>query len=211
MADTQQSQAVQIPAGFVMNAAGHLVPEHQVREHDKLRDQVARDLSAEALAISEALTQFKAKALADIDDLIAISNERFGVKLGGQRGNVSITTYNGQFKIERAMADRLTFTEEILAAKELIDICIRKWSDGANPHLRVLVDRAFSAGRHGQIKTNDILGLLRLEIDDADWKTAMGALKDAIQVNGKAVYVRVYQRVGNTERYEPINLNIAAV
>ncbi|MDH4869845.1 DUF3164 family protein [Pseudomonas sp. BN515] len=194
-----------------MNAAGHLVPEHQVREHDKLRDQVARDLSAEALTICEALTRFKSKALADIDDLIAISSQRFGVKLGGQRGNVSITTYDGQFKIERAMADRLTFTEEILAAKELIDICIRKWSDGANPHLRVLVDRAFSAGRHGQIKTNDILGLLRLEIDDPDWKVAMDALKEAIQVNGKAVYVRVYQRVGNTERYEAINLNIAAV
>ncbi|MNG28306.1 hypothetical protein D3C84_1135530 [compost metagenome] len=56
-----------------------------------------------------------------------------------------------------------------------------------------------------------MLGLLRLEIDDPDWKAAMVALKDAIQVNGKAVYIRVYQRVGNTERYEPINLNIAAV
>ncbi|MCY1507630.1 hypothetical protein D9M68_419120 [compost metagenome] len=211
MAENQQFQAVQIPDGFVMNAAGHLVPEHQVREHDKLRDQVARELSSKALLICKALADFKVQALSDIDDLIAISNERFGVKLGGQRGNVSITTYDGQFKIERAMADRLTFTEEILAAKELIDICIRKWSADANPHLRVLVDRAFSAGRNGQIRTNDVLGLLRLEIDDPDWKAAMVALKDAIQVNGKAVYIRVYQRVGNTERYEPINLNIAAV
>jgi len=210
MADTQQAPAA-IPAGFVKNAVGHLVPEHQVREHDKLRDSVARDLSTLALHINKALTQFKAKALADIDDLIAISSARYGVTIGGKKGNASITTYDGQFKIERAMAERITFTEEILAAKELIDQCIRKWSEGANSHLRVLVDRAFRANRQGQIKTGDVLSLLRVEIDDPDWKRAMEALKDSIQVNGTAVYIRVYQRIGQTEQYQPINLNIAAV
>lgn len=210
MADTQQAPAA-IPAGFVKNAVGHLVPEHQVREHDKLRDSVARDLSTLALHINKALTQFKAKALADIDDLIAISSARYGVTIGGKKGNASITTYDGQFKIERAMAERITFTEEILAAKELIDQCIRKWSEGANSHLRVLVDRAFRANRQGQIKTGDVLSLLRVEIDDPDWKRAMEALKDSIQVNGTAVYIRVYQRIGQTDQYQPINLNIAAV
>lgn len=208
MADTNPTLA---PAGYVRNGAGHLVPEHQVREHDKLRDSVAKDLARMALDINKALVGFKAKALADIDDLIAISNERYGVKIGGKKGNASITTYDGQFKVERQMAERLTFTEEILAAKELIDRCIRKWSEGANNHLRVLVDRAFRANRQGQIKTGDVLSLLRIEIDDADWKLAMEALKDSIQVNGTAVYIRVYQRIGDTDRYEPINLNIAAV
>lgn len=211
MADTQQSQAVLIPAGFVMNAAGHLVPEHQVREHDKLRDGVARELAIQAIGISDALASFKQKALGDIADLIAISAERYGVTLGGKKGNVSITTYDGAYKIERAMADRITFTEEILAAKELIDQCIRAWSEGANNHLRVLVDRAFRANRQGQIKTNDVLSLLRVEIDDPDWKMAMQALKDSIQVSGTAVYIRVYKRQGNTDQYLPINLNLAGV
>lgn len=203
------AEQIEIPAGFVKNAAGHLVPEHQVREHDKLRDSVARELATQAVAISEALAAFKAKALADIDDLIAISLERYQVKLGGKKGNVSITTYDGEFKIEKALADRLTFTEEILATKELIYTCIHKWSAGAHTHLLALVDRAFT-GRNGQIRTNDVLGLLRLDIDDPEWKTAMRALKDAIQVNGKAVYIRVYKRVGD-DRYEPVNLGLAGV
>jgi len=200
-----------IPAGFVKNAVGHLVPEHQVREHDKLRDQVACDLAKQAVAISESLAAFKAKALGDIADLIAISAEKYQVKLGGKKGNVSIVTYDGRYKIERAMAERITFTEEILAAKELIDQCIRKWSEGADQHLRILVDRAFRANRQGQIKTGDVLSLLRVEIDDPDWERAMEALKDSIQVNGTAVYIRVYQRVGDTDRYEPINLSITGV
>lgn len=208
MADTTQTP---VPAGYVRNAAGHLVPEHQVREHDKLRDQVARDLAGQAMLINDALFRFKAQALADFDDLIAISHERYGVTIGGKKGNASITSYDGAFKVERAMAERITFTEEILAAKELIDQCIRKWSEGADQHLRVLVDRAFRANKQGQIKTGDVLSLLRIEIDDPDWKLAMVALKDSIQVNGTAVYIRVYQRVGDTDRYDPINLNIAAV
>ncbi|MDE9812408.1 DUF3164 family protein [Pseudomonas aeruginosa] len=203
------TEQIEIPEGCMRNALGHFVPMAQVREHDKLRDGVARELASQAVAISEALAAFKKKALADIDDLIAISLERYNVKLGGKKGNVSITTYDGEFKIEKALADRLTFTDEIIAAKELIYSCTRKWSQGANDHLMRLVDRAF-IGRNGQIRTNDVLGLLRLEIDDPEWKTAMVALKDALQVNGKAVYIRVYQRVGD-ERYEPINLSLAGV
>lgn len=210
MTSITQSEALAIPAGFVQNAAGHLVPEHQVREHDKLRDQVAGELAAMAIAINKQLVEFKRKALADIDDLIAISAEKHKVKLGGKKGGVSITTYNGMFKIEKAVADRIAFTEEIIAAKALIDKCIMKWSEGANQHLRVLVDRAFSTNKQGQIKTTEVLGLLRLEIDDPDWKDAMEALKDSIQINGTAVYVRVYQRVGATDRYMPINLNLSA-
>jgi hypothetical protein len=203
------AEQIEIPEGCMRNVLGHFVPMAQVREHDKLRDGVARELASQAVAISEALAAFKKKALADIDDLIAISLERYNVKLGGKKGNVSITTYDGEFKIEKALADRLTFTDEIIAAKELIYACTRKWSQGANDHLMRLVDRAF-IGRNGQIRTNDVLGLLRLEIDDPEWKTAMVALKDALQVNGKAVYIRVYQRVGD-ERYEPINLSLAGV
>lgn len=204
------SEKIQVPEGCMRNAQGLFVPFAKVRESDKLRDSVARELGKQAIAISEAMAAFKAKALADIDDLIAISNEKYGVTLGGKKGNVSITTYDGELKIEKALANRLSFTMEIIAAKELVYACIRKWSKGADHHLMAVVDRAFT-GRNGEIRTNDVLSLLRLEIDDPDWKSAMAALKDAIQVNGKAVYIRVYQRVGDTDRYEPINLSMAGV
>lgn len=211
MSDKKQATSITIPSGFVMNAAGHLVPENQVREHDKLRDGVARDLGNAAERISALLAEFKKQALADIADLIAVSSERYGVKLGGQKGNVSITTYDGQYKIERAFADRIVFTEEILAARELINNCISDWSEGANNHLRVLVDRAFRANKQGQLMVKDVLSLLRIEINDPVWKTAMQALKDSIQVNGTAVYIRVYKRHGNTDQYLPINLTLAGV
>ncbi len=200
-----------IPAGYLRNASGHLVPEEQVRDHDKLRDRVAKDLAAEAEELSARLAAFKARALGDIGDLVSISAERYGVNLGGNKGNVTLASFDGQYKVTRTYAERITFTEELEAAKVLINSCIMRWSEGANANIRVLVDRAFRTNSKGQIKTAAVLELLRLEIKDEDWLRAMQALKDSIQTAGTAVYVRVYQRIGQSDQYRPVPLDLAAV
>lgn len=200
-----------IPDGFRLNASGHLVPEDQISDQDKLRDQVARDLAAQAAALTAALRAFKTKALADIDDLVRISAERYGANLGGRKGNVTVTTFDGRYRVSRSVAERIAFSEEIEAAKELINSCILRWSEGGNANIRVLVDRAFRTDTRGQLKTAAILDLLRVEIDDPEWQAAMDALRDSIQVTGTAVYVRVHERVGNGDQYRQVPLDIAGV
>lgn len=207
MSDTNQTP---VPAGYVRNARGDFVPESRVREQDKLRDQVARDLSIEAIALHEAMKRFKQKALGDIADLVSIASDRYGVQLGGKKGNVSVITYDGEFKVVRSFADRITFTEEMLAAKALVLECVQSWTDGANDHLVSVVQHYLSPGRNGQIRTADVLEMLRWEIDDDNWKQAMQAVKDSILICGTAVYVRVYQRDSN-DQYQQITLDLAAV
>lgn len=199
----------QIPDGYMRNPAGHLVPRDQVREQDLLRDQVAAGLADRAINIHEQLKAFKARSLQDIADLVRISAEKYKVSIGGEKGNVTITTFDGKYKIVRAYAERITFTEEIEAAKALINACIIRWSEGANDNIRALVDRAFRTDSKGQIKMSAVLELLRLEITDDEWKLAMQAIKDSIQSTGTAVYVRVYQRVDGTDQYSAISLDLA--
>lgn len=202
MADT-------IPEGYLLNPAGHLVPREQVREQDLLRDQVATELADRALNIHHQLKAFKARALADIADLVSVSAEKYKVAIGGEKGNVTITTFDGKYKVVRAYAERITFTEEIEAAKALINACIIRWSEGANDNIRALVDRAFRTDSKGQIKTAAVLELLRLEITDDEWERAMDAIRDSIQSTGTAVYVRVYQRIDGTDQYRAISLDLA--
>ncbi len=203
--------AVSVPDGYMLNSVGHLVPIAQVREQDLLRDQVARDLADQAMAINAQLKAFKAKALADLADLVRIAGERYDVKLGGKKGNVSVTSYDGRYRVVRQFSALISFTEELEAAKALINSCIDRWSEGANQNIRALVDRAFRTDTKGQIKTAAVLELLRLEIKDDEWQRAMQAIKDSIQSCGTAVYVRVYERIGDTEQYRPISLDLAAV
>jgi signal transduction protein with GAF and PtsI domain len=174
-----------------------------------MRDEVARNLASQASALNQALSDFKKKALGDMADLIKIAGERYEVTLGGKKGNVSISSYDGKYKVQRSVADRIQFTEEIEAAKALINQCIARWSEGANDNIRAIVDRAFSKDTKGQISA--VLDLMRLEIDDAEWKRAMEAIRDSIQTTGTAVYVRVYERIGDSDQYKAIPLDLAAV
>lgn len=208
---TPQNIPETIPEGYMKNALGHLVPRANVREQDLLRDEVARNLASHASALNKALADFKKKALGDIADLVKIAGERYEVVLGGKKGNVSINTYDGKYKVQRSVADRIQFTEEIEAAKALINQCIARWSEGANDNIRAIVDRAFSKDTKGQLKTAAVLDLMRLEIDDAEWKRAMEAIRDSIQTTGTAIYVRVYERIGDSDQYKAIPLDLAAV
>jgi len=205
------SEKSSVPDGYMRNAMGHLVPVSQVREQDLLRDQTARSLVAEALSIHGLLKAFKQRTLQDVADLVRISGERYEVVIGGKKGNVTIATYDGEFKVVRSVAELITFTEEIEAAKQLINQCIDRWSVGANDNIRALVDRAFRTDTKGQIKTTAVLELLRLDIADPEWKRAMEAIKDSIQGNGTSTYVRFYKRVGESDAYVAIPLDLAAV
>ncbi|MCY1558712.1 hypothetical protein D9M68_956700 [compost metagenome] len=56
-----------------------------------------------------------------------------------------------------------------------------------------------------------MLALRRLQIGDERWQRAMQAIGEACQVVGSKSYIRVYERVGDTDQYKPISLDIAAV
>lgn len=208
---TEQNIPETIPEGYMKNALGHLVPRANVREQDLLRDEIAKKVATRAICLHQELTQFKKETLGEVADLVKIAGERYDVTLGGKKGNVSISSYDGKYKVQRSVADRIQFTEEIEAAKSLINQCIARWSEGANDKIRAIVDRAFNKDTKGQIKTAAVLDLMRLDIDDAEWKRAMEAIRDSIQSTGTATYVRVYERIGDSDQYKAIPLDLAAV
>ncbi|CAA0097753.1 Uncharacterised protein [BD1-7 clade bacterium] len=200
-----------IPEGYMQNALGHLVPINNVSEQDKLRDQIVNELVQDATLINAALKNFKAKAFNDIDDLVEIAADRFGAQIGGKKGNLSLASYDGKHKIQRTVANRLAFSEELEAAKTLILACINRWTANANAHIHALVDRAFKTNRNGELKTAAILDLLTLEIDDQEWSNAMEALKESIFIANTATYIRVYERIGTSDNYRMIPLDLASV
>lgn len=199
------------PAGYMRDSQGRLVPEDQVREQDKLRDQVVQELIGQAKHINHALRQFKQRALNDIADVIQIAADRWEVDLGGKKGNITLSSFDGKYRVQRVYAERITFTEELEAAKELFGRCLDRWTEDANTNVRALIDRAFRPNKNGQIRTAELLGLLRLEIDDYEWEQACDALKQSISVNGSTVYIRVYERVGQSDSYRHIPLDLAGV
>ena len=199
-----------IPPGYWKNARGDLVPESRVTDIDKLRDQVVRELCQMADERSQGLREFKLDSMQNVAALVTTSMEQYGVKAGGEKGNVTLFSYDGTYKIIRQMADHITFGEQLQAAKELIDRCLNRWAAGADDNVKVLITHAFQTDREGKINTGRVLGLRRLDIKDEDWLLAMQAISDSIQVANTKPYIRFYKR--NSEgAYDAINLDLAAV
>lgn len=199
------------PAGFMKDSQGRLVPVAMVKPIDKLRDQTVLTLVDQAKNISAVLAKFKQLAFSDIASFVQTSVEQYGVQLRGTKGNLTLYSFDGRYKVVRAVQENIKFDERLQAAKALIDQCITTWSAGSSDEIKVLVNDAFRVDKEGDVSPTRILGLRRLEIRDEKWQRAMQAIGDSVGVVGSRSYVRVYERVGDSDQYKPIALDIAGV
>lgn len=204
-------QQTQIPAGFWQKADGTLVPESMIKPIDKMRDELVRELCAGAKARSAELAEYKAESFEQIAAFVSLSAEQYGVKVGGKKGNVTLMSFDGRHKIIRQIAETLVFDERLQTAKVLIDNCIRRWAEGSRDEIRVLVNDAFQVNKAGKISTSRVLGLRRLDIKDPEWLQAMQAITDSVQAADSKPYVRFYERVGDSDEYRQISLDVAGV
>lgn len=194
--------------GFRTNAQGHLVPESQVKEIDKLRDEVVMGIVAGAKELQTSIAAFKSSAMAQVSDFVDLSSAEFDVKFGGTKGNVTLMSFDGKYKVIRQIGEQRVFDERIQAAKSKIDECIKRWSEGSSDQIKALVELAFRVNKQGHIDVNQVLSLRQLNIDDPDWLEAMDAIADSIRVVGKTPYLRVYERQGDGQ-YKQVALDIA--
>lgn len=200
-----------IPEGYRADAKGCLVPESMIKPIDRARDELVGELARQARIVSDGLRKFKARVFADINAFVDLSGEQYGVKLGGKKGNLTLFSFDGAFKVQVAIAEHMVFDERLQTAKHLIDECIIDWSQGSRDEIKVLVQAAFQTDKEGKINTGRVLALRRLDIRDEKWQMAMQAIGESLQVVGSKEYVRFYERIGDTDQYQPISLDVAAV
>ena len=201
----------QLPAGYRQDGQGRLIPESMIKPIDIERDRLVRHLVDRAGELSGELADFKAVAFGDIKAFIEMSFEEYGAKVGGKKGNVSLLSFDGRYKIQLAVQESIALDERLQAARSLIDECVSEWTKDARPEVVTLINDAFRADTKGEIRTARVLALRRLEIQDERWQRAMQAIGEACQVVGSKSYIRIYERVGDTDQYQAISLDIAAV
>lgn len=195
---------------YMPDATGRLTPVEQIREIDMARHELVLEKVAKAKALQKQLRDLKYELMGDIDAFVEMSAERYDVKLGGKKGNVTLASFDGAYQLTRQISEHLVFDEGLQAAKALIDECLRNWMQGSPGDLRVIIDDAFQVDKEGRINTARILGLRRHNITDERWQRAMTAISESLQVTGTRSYVRVYERDAHG-KYNAIPLDMAAL
>lgn len=201
-----------IPAGYLQDAKGRLVPEGMIRDHERLEDQTVRQIMGYADALSAQIGRFKGHTYEDVATFLDLLGERYGVRKRGMagKGNVSLTSYDGSMRVQVRVADQIAFGPGLQAAKSLIDECLKAWSSDARKELRTLVMETFRADREGQVSREGVFMLLRLEIEDETWQQAMEALRESIRVIGSRTYIRLQRRASPTSPWQTVSIDLAS-
>ncbi|EHJ3657092.1 DUF3164 family protein [Salmonella enterica] len=207
----KQYTSLKAPEGYWIDARGVMTPADMVKPIDKDRDALVGEIIERALPLHKGLAEFKLAVFADTQAFRELSGEMYGAKVGGEKGNMTFYSWDGVWKVNVAIAERLAFDERLQAAKALIDECLKDWMEGSRPEVVSLIDEAFQVDKEGEVSTSRILRLRRLDITDERWLNAMRAINDAILIVGSKKYVRLYQRVGDSNQYVPLSLDLAAV
>lgn len=211
--DAVHDQAkLKIENGRVEDQNGNLIRLDTIKEQDIVRDTLVRQLARDCAVVADEIHSLKAK----LDERIASHIEQlaslYGVKIGGKKGNVVLTSFDKRLKITRSKQDRQTTNEHILVAVELINECVKSWSKGANRNLQAFVAKYLRTDGKGNYNVTDLQRLAKVELatPDEKWDSAMAALTAAIEHDYTATYYRAFYRTPSGH-YVQIPLDIAKI
>ncbi len=205
-----QSNPFEDPSQYRKDSRGAYVPVEAIREIDLARDDLVREKAAKIERMQAQLRALRDELMGDIAAFVELSAERYGARLGGDKGNITLMSFDGEWKLKRQTSENIGFDEGLRAAKALIDECLEEWSRDSPSALRAIVEQAFNVNKEGRINTNAILSLRRHNIEDERWQRAMQAISDSLTVQDSKAYVRLYKRAKDG-RYIAVPLDMSAL
>ena len=128
----------------------------------------------------------------DIETFLDVSFEEFGVKRGGNKGNVSLISFDGTKKVQLAVGERISFDERLQVAKQLIDDYLKDLTKNSPDDIKTIITQAFQVDKEGNISTAKVLSLRRLDLTDHRWLEAMKAIAESVTVVDSKNYIRFY-------------------
>lgn len=207
MSDTTQTM---VPEGFMVNEKGYHVPIDKIKPIDKLRDEQVRQMIKDAKHLRGVMQDIKASLFSDFRDFLDISAAEYDTEYGGKKGNVSLPSFDGKYKVQIAIQDHIVFDERLQIAQNLIHECISEWGASSAKEIMTLVNDAFQVDKEGKVSTQRVLGLRRHNFEHPKWEKAMEAIADAMQVTSSTEYMRFYER-DDKGKYQQIALDFSKV
>ena len=195
------------PAATMRDSNGNEVPIKYVSAYDKARDRVTRRVLARFEKARAALEKVVAESIADLDELKGTKD-----KLGA-KGNFQAVSFDGLIQVSIRQRYDIRLDERVAKAREMmlgyVDGILRKVGGSDAQALRLIVQEAFRANDEGILPTGKIMSLMRMEIDNADWRAAKEILQDAIRPQKGKRYLRCERRRSTQDHFRAVKHDIA--
>ena len=186
---------------------GNDIPLKYVSKYDKAKDKAVRKVLARFLRARELLEGVVAETIAELEAL-ADTKEKLGAK-----GNFSARSFDGLIQVSIRQQYNIFLDERVVKARELmlgyVEGVLAKVGGNDAQALRLIVAEAFKANAQGFLSTGKIMSLLRMEIDNADWREAKRILQEAIRPQKGKRYLVCERRASTQADFEAVRLDIA--
>jgi len=186
---------------------GNDIPLKYVSKYDKAKDKAVRKILARFVKARHALESVVAETVAELNELAA-TKESVGAK-----GNFSARSFDGLIQVSIRQQYNILLDERVVRARELmlgyIEGVLEKVGGNDAQALRLIVAEAFKANAQGFLSTGKIMSLLRMEIDNDDWREAKRILQESIKPQKGKRYLVCETRISTQMEFEAIRLDIA--
>lgn len=191
---------------------GSLVPVDNIKASDLERDEFVREVAGQWMSHSESLAKFKDKVMGDIMAFSQLAAEKYDVQIGSIKGNYTLTTFDGEYKLKISVGDIKDVNENFYTSKELINEYINGLGSSADPNLMAIIDAVYQTNDKGNVNLQMIFKLMQANVHDPSgkWDKAMALLKESIIVTDSKPYVRLYKR-NDVGKYDNVPLDIAVL
>lgn len=192
----------------MVDVNGSAIPVKYVSAFDRARDRAARRILKRFEIARKVLERTVEESIVDMDEIAGMKEKL------GERGNFLLTSFDGLIRCSIRQQYNIMLDERVAKARELmlgyINGVLAKVGDkGDAKALGLIVAEAFRANPAGILSSTKILALLRMEIDNADWREAKALLQDALKpVKGKR-YISCERRERTQDDFKAIRLDIA--
>lgn len=197
--------------GRWIDAAGNHVPVKYIDPVRKKRDAMVEKLFRQALQAQERLRKFKELADRDLAAYLDWLLKTKGEKALSEKGNYELKTFAGDKQICIDINEPIEFDERLQLAKQKIDRCLERWSEGADDKLKTIIFKAFKVNKKGKVDSRSILGLGTLKFDDKEWEEAMDLIRESITITCTRRYIRFQIRETPDSGWKTIRLDLAGV
>ena len=195
---------------FREDSRGAWMPESSIKPQDILKDDLVESAADKIVDMRDKMKQLNQEIKDEIRAYIELIGEKYGVKLKGNKGNITLTSYDGKTRIVISISESIYLDENVIAAKELIDEYLEDEIKDASFDIKQLVTSAFRV-KQGVLDVRSILKLRSLRIDDERWKKAMDIIADSIVVKSSKSCLRLYkQNAEGTMEYVPLDFAVIA-
>jgi hypothetical protein len=181
-------------------------------EYEKYVNGTTQDIFDGALVLADRIKAFHAESSTKLDAMRERLNE-YGMIRANSKGGYHRITADGTGKVVYKYTTVCAWDERAEKAETLLRDFLTDFVKKRDLKLYAIISAILERNAEGNLEFGRIQSLYSREeeFDDPRWREAIRLFKQAYYPTGSKMRIEVYRRTGDSQKWEPVRLNLSSL